>query len=83
MRRKKIFVRPHLNDRAGDISKRWYVELSMRNHLSNKMQRARFEFLDEIKLNSSDSVLERYRAANEIIKRLNDKVELIAHHIIP
>ena len=75
MRRKKIFVRPHLNDRAGDISKRWYVELSMRNHLTNKMQRARFEFLDEIKINNSNSASERYEAAKEIIRRLNEKVE--------
>jgi len=75
MRRKKIFARPHLNDRAGDVSKRWYVELSMRDHRTDKMQRARFEYLDEIKINSTNSASERYEAAKEIIKRLNEKVE--------
>ena len=75
MRRKKIFVRPHLNDRAGDIDKRWYVELSMRDHRTDKMQRARFEYLDEIKINNFNTASERYEAAKEIIKRLNEKVD--------
>jgi len=75
MRRKKIFVRPHLNDRGGDMSKRWYVELSMRDHRTDKMQRARYDNLDKIKINSCNTAPERYIAAKEIIKRLNEKVE--------
>ena len=57
------------------MSKRWYVELTMRDHLSDKMQRARYEYLDEIKINIFTIASERYEAAKEIIKRLNEKVE--------
>lgn len=69
MRRKKIFVRPHLNDRTGDMSKRWYVELSMRDHRTDKMQRARYEYLEEIKMNNCNTAPERYEAAKQIIGR--------------
>ena len=64
-----------MNDRKGDMSKRWYVELCMRDHLTDKTQRARFENLAEIKINNCNTAQERYEDAKEIIKQLNEKVE--------
>jgi len=40
-RRKKEFVIPHLNDCGGDLTKKWYVEYSIRNPKTGKMERVR------------------------------------------
>ncbi|MDR3093128.1 MAG: phage integrase SAM-like domain-containing protein, partial [Bacteroidales bacterium] len=75
MRRKKIFVRPHLNNRTGDVKKRWYVELAQRNPKNNEMCRVRFEYLEDIKINIHQTAGERNEAAQKIIARLNAKID--------
>ena len=44
-RRKKEIVMPHLNDCGGDLTKKWYVEYSIRNPKTDKMEGLRISFL--------------------------------------
>jgi integrase len=75
MRRKKIFVRPKLNDRKGDLNRKWYVEMSMRNPKTDEMIRRRFNQFEDISINEYNSKEERTEAANRIIILLNRKVD--------
>ena len=75
MRRKKIFIYPHLSDRKGDLSKQWYVEVSMRNPKTGIMQRRRFEVLDGININSFTISAERYEFSKKIIDNLCQKLD--------
>ncbi|MDR3188434.1 MAG: tyrosine-type recombinase/integrase [Prevotellaceae bacterium] len=72
MRRKKIFVRPELRTRKGDLSKKWYVELSQRNPATDEMVRRRVEVLDGVSINSFSTAEERTQAAQKIINTLNE-----------
>jgi len=52
MRRKKILIKPILRDRKGDVSKKWYVELSQRNPETDELVRKRFESYEKVNINS-------------------------------
>lgn len=66
---------PVLRDRKGDISKKWYVELSQRNPKTDEMVRRRFETLNGININELKNVKERYDVANKLIIDLNAKLK--------
>jgi integrase len=74
MRRKKILIYPHLCDRRGDISKKWYVELSQRNPQTGTMERRRFETLDSTSINQFDTPEARQAFAAKIIEDLQTKL---------
>jgi integrase len=74
MRRKKILIYPHLCDRKGDISKKWYVELSMRNPKTDVMERRRFEEFNKETINQFSTAHERRRLAAKIINWLNERI---------
>ena len=74
MRRKKFLVYPHLCNRKGDISKQWYVELSMRNAKTGEMVRKRFEELGGKSINRFKTAKERTAFAAKIITQLNGKI---------
>jgi integrase len=75
MRRKKIFIRPALKSRKGDLSKRWYVELSQRNPATGEMVRKRFETLDGVNINDFGTAEERAHFAKELISKLNRQLD--------
>ncbi|MDR1551862.1 MAG: tyrosine-type recombinase/integrase [Prevotellaceae bacterium] len=75
MRRKKILILPKLCDRKGDITKKWFVELSQRNHQTDEMTRCRFEMLDGININSFSTAIERKQFAQKIIDDLLQKLK--------
>ena len=75
MRRKKIFIRPVLRNRKGDLSKKWYVELSQRNPATDEMVRKRFEALDGVNINDFPIAEKRAKVAEEIIKKLNKQLD--------
>lgn len=70
MRRKKILILPVLRDRKGDLSKKWYIEVSQRNPQTNEMVRRRFETLNDKNINTLSSTEERYKFANKLIEEL-------------
>ncbi len=74
MRRKKNLLFPTLRDRKGDITKKWYVELSMRDPQRDEMIRKRYECYDDVNINSFSSAAERYRLAEKIIAELKQKI---------
>jgi integrase len=74
MRRKKIFVRPALRTRSGDLSKRWYVELSQRNPATDEMVRRRFEVFDDVNINGLKTAEERNALAEKLIQKLNQQI---------
>ena len=74
MRRKKIFIYPHLCDRKGDMTKPWYVELSMRNPKTDVMVRRRFEEFGKEKINQFTTPEERRKLAAKIIEYLNQRI---------
>ena len=70
-RRKKEIVLPHLNDGGKDLSKLWYVEYSLRNPVSGKMERYRnYEGFTNI-----DTIEERVVYAKKLIKELTKKIK--------
>ena len=70
-RRKKEIVWPHLNDAGKDLSKLWYVEYSLRNPVSGKMERYRnYEGFTNI-----DTIEERLVYAKKLIKELTKKIK--------
>jgi integrase len=74
MRRKKILIYPHLCDRKGDISKKWYVELSQRNPQTDQMERRRFEIFGDTNINDFNTPEERRAHAEKIIEELRNKI---------
>jgi integrase len=74
MRRKKVLIYPHLCNRKGDVSKKWYVEVSQRNPQTDEMERRRFETLDNININSFSNVDERRQFGEKIIADLRQKL---------
>jgi len=75
MRRKKIIVRPKLADRKGDITKQWYVELSMRNPATDTMERSRIMTYQGISINQIETVEERCNFAKKIIDHYNALID--------
>ena len=75
MRRKKILIYPHLCDRKGDVTKQWYVELSMRNPKTDVMERRRFEEFGKEKINQFTTPEERKKLALKIIEYLNKRID--------
>ncbi|MDR1381352.1 MAG: site-specific recombinase, partial [Tannerella sp.] len=69
-RRQKELVMPHLNDCCGDLNKKWYVEYSIRNPQSGKMERVRIYD----KINGYSTYNERFDFAQKIIKTLSDGI---------
>ena len=70
-RRKKEIVLPHLNDAGKDLSKLWYVEYSLRNPVSGKMERYRnYEGFTNI-----DTIEKRVVFAKKMIKDLTKKIK--------
>ncbi len=69
-RRRKEIVMPHLNDCGGDISKKWYVEYSIRNPQTGKMERIRH--YDGI--NQYYTAKERCKYAEGIIADYSQKI---------
>jgi integrase len=74
MRRKKILINPKLCDRNGDLSKRWYVEVSQRNPSDGLMVRRRFEVFENCNINSLPNAPERYGLAKKIVSNLNERL---------
>ncbi|MDR2562660.1 MAG: tyrosine-type recombinase/integrase [Prevotellaceae bacterium] len=74
MRRKKFLIYPHLCDRKGDLSKQWYVELSMRNVKTGELLRKRFEEYAGKSINQFNTDEERRTFATKIIEQLNMKI---------
>ncbi|MDR0754204.1 MAG: tyrosine-type recombinase/integrase [Prevotellaceae bacterium] len=74
MRRKKILILPTLKDRGGDITKKWFVEMSQRNPKTGEMVRFRTEKFDNININSFKILTERYAFAEKIINDLKQKL---------
>jgi hypothetical protein len=72
MRRKKILIYPKLCDRNGDLSKKWYVEVSQRNPHDGQMVRKRFEVFENCNINSLSDAVERYQFAQKLILNLNE-----------
>jgi integrase len=75
MRRKKILVYPHLCDRKGDLSKKWYVELSMRDPNTGEMVRSRHECYSGQNINDFKNKAERTEIAQRIIAGLRQKLD--------
>jgi hypothetical protein len=71
MRRKKILIYPKLHDRNGDITKKWYVEVSQRNPQNGQMVRKRVEMFENCNINSFQDASERYQFAQKLISNLN------------
>ncbi|MDR1676215.1 MAG: site-specific integrase, partial [Tannerella sp.] len=69
-RRKKEIVMPHLNDCGGDLSKKWYVEYSIRNPQTDNMERVRL--YEEI--NRFQTCRERYVCARKIIENCSNQI---------
>jgi integrase len=69
-RRKKEIVMPHLNDCGGDMTKKWYVEYSLRNPKTGKMERVRT--YDAI--NRHSTATERYVQAKELIAKYTSEI---------
>jgi integrase len=74
MRRKKILIYPKLCDRNGDISKKWYVEVSQRNPQDGQMVRRRFEVFEGCNINSISDISERYQFAQKLISNLKERL---------
>jgi integrase len=64
-----------VSHRKGDISKKWYVELSQRNPLNGVMERRRFETLGELNINALATPAEREAFGQKIIDGLRQKLE--------
>ncbi|MDR0660284.1 MAG: site-specific integrase [Prevotellaceae bacterium] len=65
---------PSLRDRKGNISKKWYVEVSQRNHRTDEMARRCFELFDGVNINDLPTKDERYKLAERLIKEFNAKL---------
>ncbi len=76
-RRKKELVMPHLNNCGGDLTKKWYVEYSIRNPQTGEMERVRH--YDGI--NQFSTYKERIAAAQKAIKHYTKHIEagIISH----
>lgn len=66
-RRKSILILPVLKDRAGDVSKRWFVEFSARNPQTDEMKRFRYNI-------SGKTKEDRYAKGNELKDDLTKKL---------
>jgi integrase len=75
MRRKKILIQPTLRDRKGDLSKRWYVEVSQRNPETGEFVRKRFEIFEDVNINSLKKNKERHELAKKLIADLTEKIK--------
>ena len=62
-RRRKEIIMPHLNDCGGDLAKKWYVEYSIRNPKTGKMERVR----NYDGINQFSTYQERFDFAQKII----------------
>ncbi|MDR1098040.1 MAG: site-specific integrase [Tannerella sp.] len=70
-RRQKEIIMPHLNDCGGDLTRKWYVEYSIRNPQSGKMERIRV--YDGINLFSTRQ--ERFDFSQKIIKQFSEQIK--------
>ncbi|MDR2913543.1 MAG: site-specific integrase [Tannerella sp.] len=70
-RRQKEIIMPHLNDCCGDLTKKWYVEYSIRNPQSGKMERIRT--YDGI--NQFSTYQGRYNFAQKLIKQYSEQIK--------
>jgi hypothetical protein len=75
MRRKKILINPKLYDRNGDITKKWYVEVSQCDPQNGQMVRKRFEVFENCNINSLPDASERYQFAPKLISNLNERLK--------
>lgn len=70
-RKKQLLILPELKDFGGDISKKWFVEYSVRNPRTDKLERIRtYEGFSKLK-----TAKERYSYAEKIIKQIKDQLE--------
>ena len=69
-RKKTVMVLPHLVDSGGDMTKKWYVEYSMRDPYTNEMRR----FRDYAGFQKMESAAERYALAAEVIDRIKQRI---------
>jgi integrase len=74
MRRKKILILPKLCDRNGDLSKKWYIELSQRNPADGQMSRKRFEKFGDCNINDLVDEKSRRELAQKIIDDINHRL---------
>lgn len=70
MKRQKLFRAPKLNDRGGDISKPWWVEIGYRDPRTGRMERKRYQ--KEISLLKTKK--SRYEMADKLSKELLAKL---------
>lgn len=70
-RRKKDIIWPHLNDAGQNLSKLWYVEYSLRNPVTDKMER--FRHYDGFK--ELQTIKERFLYAQKLIAEYTNKIK--------
>ncbi|MDR1341259.1 MAG: hypothetical protein LBK58_14580 [Prevotellaceae bacterium] len=75
MRRKKMIL-PKLRDRNGDLTKRWYVELSQRNPRDGQMVRKRFEVFEDCNINDLPDAQSRYQFAERLIENIKYRIDI-------
>lgn len=70
-RKKAIVILPHLVDFGGDVSKKWWVEYSIRNPKTDVMKR----FRDYASFSNITSIQERYDVASKVMSELSAKIQ--------
>lgn len=71
-RPKKDIIFPKLKPTNGDMSTDWYVEYSIRNQLTGKMERKRiYDGFKEL-----DTISERKNYADELIRKITEQIKL-------
>ena len=70
-RRKKEIIMPHLNDCGGDLTKKWYVEYSIRNPKTFKMERVRIYE----SINQFSTYEERFNLAQKVIVHYSKQIQ--------
>jgi hypothetical protein len=70
-RRKQDIIWLHLNDGGGNLEKNWYVEYTIRDPVSGKMER--FRHYDRLK--NFDNVKERLEYAKKMIKQYTNDIK--------
>lgn len=70
-RRQKLVILPRLINAGGDITRKWWVEYSMRDPRTGEMKR----FRNYTPFSNVDTAQERYAIAAQVINELTDKLK--------
>ena len=71
-RKQKEIIMPHFNDCGGDLTKKWYVEYSIRNPKTLKMERVRIYEC----INQFSTYRERFDFAQGVIVHYSKQIQL-------